>query len=151
RLTPPSQPTHNKLDPVKMQTQSVAEELFALLGSGKQITPFSSRDSRFGVAEAYDAVAQLHAMRKARGEKPVGRKIGFTNRGIWPTYGITGPMWGYMYDTTVRDLAAADSFPVTGFPEALIEPEIALHLAATPRVGMDESELMDCVDWVAHG
>lgn len=134
-----------------MQTRQIAEELIVLLGSGKQVTPFSSRDPHFGVAASYDVVAELHAMRQARGEKPVGRKIGFTNHNIWQTYGVTGPMWGYMYDTTVGDLATTDSFAIADFSQPRIEPEIALHLVTAPRPGMSEAELLNCIDWVAHG
>jgi 2-oxo-3-hexenedioate decarboxylase len=134
-----------------IRTGDIAEELLALLGTGKQVTPFSSRSAGFGMTEAYDVVAKLHGLRKARGEKPVGRKIGFTNRGIWQAYGVSGPIWNYIYDTTVADLAGVDSFAVRGFPQLQIEPEIALHLARAPRAGMSEAELMDCIDWVAHG
>lgn len=134
-----------------IQTDKIAEELLAVLGSGKQVTPFSSRDAGFGMAEAYDVVSKLHGLRKARGEKPVGRKIGFTNRNIWQAYGVSGPIWNYMYDTTVADLAETESFAIAGFPQLQIEPEIALHLAKAPRAGMSEAELMDCIDWVAHG
>ena len=41
-----------------------------------------------------------------REKKPVGRKIGFTNRTIWAEYGVYAPIWGYMYDTTVKPLDA---------------------------------------------
>ena len=30
----------------------------------------------------------------------VGRKIGFTNRGIWPLYGVDAPMWAPLFDRT---------------------------------------------------
>ena len=33
--------------------------------------------------------------------KPVGRKIGFTNRAIWPKYGVYQPIWGTVYDRTL--------------------------------------------------
>ena len=46
--------------------------------------------------------SQLRRLRESRGETPVGRKIGFTNRITWPDY---APMWGYLYDRTVHDLA----------------------------------------------
>ena len=29
---------------------------------------------------------------------PAGRKIGFTNRGIWQKYGVHEPIWGFVYD-----------------------------------------------------
>src|SRR6266446_8675542 len=38
-------------------------------------------------------------MRERRGDMPVGRKLGFTNRAAWPDY---GPMWGYVYNRTVH-------------------------------------------------
>ena len=47
-------------------------------------------------------------MRRARGENIVGRKISFTNRAVWNGYGISGPIWNYLFDSTVDDLAADD-------------------------------------------
>ena len=94
----------------------------------------------------------MRDMRKARGENVVGRKIGFTTCAIWSGYGISGPIWNYMFDSTVHDLPpAGGSFALGLLPEPRIEPEIALHIASTPQAGMDEGELIECVDWVAHG
>lgn len=133
-------------------TTAIARELMGLLGSGRQIQPFSARDSAFDLAQAYDVVAAVKALREGRGESPVGRKIGFTNTTIWPRYGVSGPMWNYVYDTTLHDLdAIGGAFPLRGLAEPRIEPEIVLHLAQVPRPGMSEDELFDCVDWVAHG
>ncbi len=102
--------------------------------------------------EAYRIAERVRALREARGEHPVGRKIGFTNTTIWPIYGVSGPMWNYTYDTTVRALSGnAGSFALAGLPEPRIEPEIVLHLGRRPEPGMGEAELFDCVDWIAHG
>jgi 2-oxo-3-hexenedioate decarboxylase len=61
-------------------------------------------------------------------------------------------MWNFMYDTTVRDLAAvAGAFGLAGLPEPRIEPEIVLGLSRRPGPSMSEAELLGCVDWVAHG
>ena len=60
----------------------------------------------FGVAEAYRVTQLVRKLREQRGERPVGRKIGFTNRTIWPQYNVYAPIWGYMYDKTVFDLDA---------------------------------------------
>ncbi|KAB2911891.1 MAG: hydratase [Hyphomicrobiaceae bacterium] len=130
----------------------IAEEMLAVLGTGRQVAPLSARFTDFGLEEAYEIAARVCDMRKPRGETSVGRKIGFTNRAAWGGYGISGPMWNYMFDSTVHDLAAdSGTFALAGFPEPRIEPEIALHLARAPRVGMSESELLECIDWVAHG
>jgi 2-oxo-3-hexenedioate decarboxylase len=40
-------------------------------------------------------------MREARGEMPVGRKIGFTNRAVWAEY---RSIWGYVYHRPVHNL-----------------------------------------------
>lgn len=133
-------------------TDAIARELYALLGTGRQVEPFSSRDPDFDLSQAYEVVEALRVLRQTRGETPVGRKIGFTNRAIWTNYNISGPIWNYMFDTTVRDLADAHHrFPVGNLPEPRIEPEIVFGLRAAPQSGMDERACLDCIEWVAHG
>jgi 2-oxo-3-hexenedioate decarboxylase len=120
-----------------------------VLDTGRQIAPFSTRFPYFDLDDAYQVTAAVRQLRETRGETPVGRKIGFTNRTTWPDY---SPMWGYVYEHTVHDLAAiGEVFSLAGLAEPRIEPEIAFRLAATPAPGMDERALLDCVDGVAHG
>jgi 2-keto-4-pentenoate hydratase len=116
---------------------------------GSQIPPFSARYPALTSANAYSVTAHAHAKRVANGEKPVGRKVGFTNRQIWTEYGVHGPNWGYMYDSTVRDLARP--LPVALFAEPKIEPEIMFGLAKAPAAGMDDAALLACVAWFGHG
>lgn len=130
----------------------VAHEALALLGTRQQIQPFSSQFPTFDLADAYDVAERIRTARMGRGEKPAGRKIGFTNRATWASFGISAPIWGYVYDSTVADLDDnAASFSVAALPEARIEPEIVLHLARAPQLGMNERELFGCIDWIAHG
>jgi 2-oxo-3-hexenedioate decarboxylase len=116
------------------------------------VASFSARQPGFSLADAYRATVAVRQMREARGERVLGRKIGFTNRTIWAEYGVYAPIWGYVYDRTVRSLAdVEDGFPLAGLAEPRIEPEIMFGLAAAPGPGMDEAGLLACVDWVAHG
>jgi 2-oxo-3-hexenedioate decarboxylase len=132
-------------------TDAIAAECFALLGTGGSTTPFTSRGP-FTLDDAYRVTPALRLLREARGERVVGRKIGFTNRRIWPEYGMHFPIWGYMYSTTVHDLAGLDgAFPLAGLSEPRIEPEIILGLSADPAPDMDEAALIQCVGWIAHG
>jgi 2-oxo-3-hexenedioate decarboxylase len=131
--------------------QAIADEVFATIGTGRQISPFTSRPAGLTLDEAYRVIAVLNRKQEARGDKRVGRKIGFTNRTIWKQYNIYAPIWGYVYDSTVHDLKTAASLPLAGFPEPRIEPEIVFGLARAPTPEMDETELLSCVDWVAHG
>jgi 2-oxo-3-hexenedioate decarboxylase len=128
--------------------QGVAAEAVATLDTGRQIEPFSSRISSFSLDDAYRVTAAVRKMRHAGGEVPVGRKIGFTNRAVW-TY---APMWGYVYNRTVYDLAEiGNRFSLMGLAEPRIEPEIVFRLAAAPTPTVDQSTLLASIDWVAHG
>lgn len=132
-------------------TEAVAAEAFAVLGTGRQITPFSGRLQGFDLDDAYRVTAALRQLRESRGEKTIGRKIGFTNRTIWDEYQVDAPMWGYVYDRTVRDLTDSDVVSLAGLAEPRIEPEIIFGLATAPTPDMDERAVLECVDWVAHG
>src|SRR6516162_3990947 len=94
---------------------AVAGEAFGKLGTAGQIAPFSSCFSSFNLEDAYRVTATAKRMREARGEGPVGRKIGFTNRTIWAEYGVYEPIWGYVYDRTVHNLVEiGDTFSLLG-------------------------------------
>jgi 2-oxo-3-hexenedioate decarboxylase len=126
-----------------------AADAFAVLDTGRQIEPFASCHAAFSLDDAYRVTLAIRKMREARGERPVGRKIGLTNRMTWPDY---EPMWGYVYDSTVHNLHDLDdTFSLQGLAEPRIEPEIIFRLAAAPTPGMDERALLACVDGVAHG
>jgi 2-oxo-3-hexenedioate decarboxylase len=132
--------------------ETIAREGFAVLGTGRQIAPFSERFPAFDLQGAYQAAALVKGMRESRGELPVGRKIGFTNRTIWAEYGVYAPIWGYVYNRTVFNLAEiGETFSLSGLAEPRIEPEIVFKLAAAPAPGMDQKALLACIDWVAHG
>ena len=81
--------------------QKVSEELIELAASGHTAPPFSSRYRKLDAEMGYRAMRRLHEHRLTIGWKPVGRKIGFTNRTIWPRYGVHQPIWGFVYEQTV--------------------------------------------------
>jgi 2-oxo-3-hexenedioate decarboxylase len=136
------------------ELDAIAAEAILVLGTGRQVTPFSERYAGLDLPKAYRIAAAIRAQREARGERPVGRKIGFTNSGIWAQYNVHQPIWGHIYDRTVFTLdpgGKATRFSLLGMPEPRIEPEIVFGLAKPPEPGMDEASLLECVDWIAHG
>ncbi len=134
------------------EVNEIARAALAALDSGRQVAPFTGRIEGFDLAAAYRVTAQLRRMRAARGERPVGRKIGFTNRTIWAEYGVYAPIWGDMYDTTMAEIdPAGGTWPLGRLAEPRIEPEIAFGLARAPEPGMDPAALFGCIGWVAHG
>jgi 2-oxo-3-hexenedioate decarboxylase len=88
-----------------------------------------------------------------RGERPVGWKIGFTSSAIWEQQGLTAPIWGPMYATTVAGVPANGTaeFSLDRLLEPRIEPEIGFRLASAPTPDLDESGLIGCIDAVTHG
>jgi len=131
--------------------QAVAMEVLAAYAARKSLTPFSSRPGGLTLDQSTRVLPMLRAAFEARGEKILGRKIGFTNRSIWAQYGVDAPIWGYVTSATTHDLASLSTLPVRDFCEPRIEPEIMFGLKAAPSPDMDEDALIACIDWLALG
>ncbi|HEY1729546.1 MAG TPA: fumarylacetoacetate hydrolase family protein [Candidatus Baltobacteraceae bacterium] len=130
----------------------IAESTLEALDRGEQIGPFSEGDATFDLDQAYAIIARMRELREARGERVVGRKIGFTNRRIWSEYGVFAPIWGYVYDTTAHELSnVGGGFSLDAFSEPQIEPEIAFKLRTVPRGGLSPEELLGSIEWATHG
>jgi len=134
-----------------MEPAAIARSVLAAMDGAGQIEPFTAKNKAFSEADAYRVTAELRALRVARGERPVGRKIGFTNRNIWDEYDVFQPIWGDVYDTTVRDVSAGGPVAVCELPEPRIEPEIVLGLCGDVSAKMPIEEIARSVGWVAHG
>lgn len=135
-----------------MDSRTIATELLAARRRSRRLPPYSEAAADFGMEQAYAVSAQMLRMRRDAGELPVGRKIGFTNRNIWPEYGVYAPIWNYVFDSTLRMASGNTGVQsLKGAMEPRIEPEIVFRLGSAPRPGMSEEELAHCIDWVAHG
>jgi 2-oxo-3-hexenedioate decarboxylase len=112
----------------------------------------SARDPKFDLAQAMAVADRVRALRLARGEATAGYKIGFTNRSIWPRYGVFAPIWApvWRHSTTLMD-GTSVLINLAGLSQPRIEPEIVFGLKAAPRAGMDNAALVACIEWVAHG
>lgn len=130
---------------------AIAAKVLAALDEARSIPPLSGRIEGFDVATAYRVTTELRRLRQARGERPVGRKIGFTNRGIWDEYGVHQPIWGDVWDTTLHDAPAGGEVRVSHLPEPRIEPEIVLCLDRDLQPNMSVAEVAGSIAWVAHG
>ncbi len=107
------------------------------------------------VPVAYERALAVRQLRSARGEQPRGYKVGFTNRTIWPRYGVYAPIWGTVWNTT---LAFCDgqgenegevSLRATCQPR--LEPECVFGLARTTPARATLDDLLASVAWIAPG
>jgi 2-oxo-3-hexenedioate decarboxylase len=55
--------------------RAIADEVFATIGTGRQISRFTSRPGGLSLGDAYQVTTLLNRKHEARGEKRLGRKI----------------------------------------------------------------------------
>tara|TARA_B100001093_G_C26717054_1_gene966118 strand:- start:414 stop:1205 length:792 start_codon:yes stop_codon:yes gene_type:complete len=132
-----------------MNVDDVAFEVFEAIKSSNQIQPFSGRNFNLSNSEAYQVARKVFQL---RGWENVGRKIGFTNRSIWPIYSVNEPMWGFISTSSVvyaeNNTAAVN---LSGFCEPRIEPEVVIGLKNCPQNDSSIEQIVKCVGWVAPG
>lgn len=128
---------------------ALARHILDMFDAGTQIGCLTDSLPSLDLRQGYAIGAEVHRLRVARGEVPVGRKLGFTNRTIWDEYNVHAPIWAPIYNTTVMPLP--DRFPLASLLEPRIEPEILFRLSDVPRPGISRAELLGCISHVAHG
>lgn len=101
------------------------------------------------VAAAYQDALALRALRLARGERPVGYKIGFTNRTIRQRYGVFGPIWGPVWNTTLMRCDGQGTVDLTGTLQPRIEPKIVFGIAAERPHDATLEQVFGCIDSLA--
>ena len=134
-----------------MTIPGIAQQLLDALDRGATIASIVARNPGFGWEDGYRVAAALLKLRRARGERTIGRKIGFTNRSIWPEYGATAPICAHVYDRTVitanHDRAVLS---LSGAVRPRLEPEIAFKLKAPLAAGVaDPARILECIEWVS--
>jgi 2-keto-4-pentenoate hydratase len=134
-----------------MDATKLAAELVDLHDRPRTVSQFVARYPGLTPETGYAASRMLHAHRLAQGWRPVGRKIGFTNRTLWERYAVYEPIWGTVYDRTL--IRAANNravVPLAGLVQPRIEPEICFGLKSAPPLTRDPAALLACIEWIAH-
>lgn len=101
--------------------------------------------------QAYQLALGVRALREQRGEKPLGIKIGFTNRTIWPTYNVHAPIWGTVWNSTVHELSGPGVASVASLCQPRIEPEVVFGLRHAPPANPSLEDLFEAIEWLAPG
>jgi 2-oxo-3-hexenedioate decarboxylase len=134
-----------------MDALRIARELLDALDRGCTIPSIGARVAGFDWDAAYAVAAHLVKLRCARGERPAGRKIGFTNRNIWAEYGATAPIWAHVYDRTlVFATNGRAEISLAAAVQPRLEPEIAFGLRTPLAAGVsDPVRVLEAVQWYA--
>jgi 2-oxo-3-hexenedioate decarboxylase len=131
--------------------EALARELLEARDHGQTIPSLVDQHPTLDLDSSYQIAATISRLRIARGETPVGRKIGFTNANIWAEYGVSDPIWAHVYDRTLiwaEENRATVSLRGTIRPR--LEPELAFRLKRPLAAGIrDSSQVLDHVEWVA--
>jgi 2-oxo-3-hexenedioate decarboxylase len=130
----------------------IADALIAAYDTATTLSPITTSAPDFSVADGYAVLHDIETRRRAQGWKAVGRKIGFTNRTIWPRYGVYQPMWAHVWTRTVhfaRDGKAA--LPLNGLVQPRIEPEVVFKLKGPVPLTHDAAAVLASVEWMAPG
>ena len=128
---------------------SYANQLLDALDQATQISCLSDSLSNFNLETAYEISDAITDRRKARGEKVIGIKIGFTNENLWDEYNVRAPIFAPMYASTL--LETGNPVDLSRYAEPKIEPEIFFKFASIPNSQMADLELLDCCSHYGHG
>ncbi len=64
--------------------EAIATQLMDAYDRREMLPPITREHPDFDIDAAYDVLKVIERRRRANGWRPVGRKIGFTNRTLWP-------------------------------------------------------------------
>ncbi len=134
------------------RTDAIARHLLAAYDTAAVIPLITEDRPEFDVEAAYAVLADIERLRRTRGWRAVGRKIGFTNRAIWERYNVDRPMWARMWSRTV--IMAPDGrarLSLAGLVQPRIEPEVVFRLRGPVALVDDPRELLGSTEWVAPG
>ncbi len=134
------------------EVSAVADALLAAYAAGSTLAPITQWVAGFDVAAAYDVLHEIERRRVAAGWRPVGRKIGFTNRTIWPRYGVYQPMWAHVWSETVTHAPEGRAtLSLAHTTEPRLEPEVVFGLRGRVPAVDDAREVLRAVAWIAPG
>jgi 2-oxo-3-hexenedioate decarboxylase len=128
---------------------ALADELLRAADGGTALAPFSQRLDAFDLAHAYEVLNEISARRHRQGWRWAGRKLGYTNKSLWPRYHVTEPFWAPMWTRTVHTAVA--HLPLAGLSQPRIEPEVVFRLRGPVPLEYEPERVLASVEWLAAG
>jgi 2-keto-4-pentenoate hydratase len=114
---------------VSMSVEEMAATLDAAARDARAVPKFTDRAPWFDVPTAYEVQRAVVELRRGRGERLAGVKMGFTSRAKMLQMGVDDVIWGLLTD---RMLVESD-LDTAGLIHPRIEPEIAFLIGRPVR------------------
>jgi len=135
-----------------LNLDDVADHLIAAQDWVTELLLITASAPDFSFADGYAVLAIIEKRRRAQGWQPIGRKIGFTNRSIWPRYNVNAPVFATLWAHTVQFTNdGRATFDARRFVNPRIEPEVVFKLKAPVPASEDPLDLLSAVEWMAPG
>ncbi|HSV83269.1 MAG TPA: hypothetical protein VLK85_29065, partial [Ramlibacter sp.] len=106
-----------------MDKSAAAEIALQLLQAREKTAPVERPSIRHGISldDGYQIAGEMIRRRLSAGDGIRGAKLGFTTPAVWPSVGLTGPLWAPVFESTYTESAEVVLPPMRA-PE--VEPEV---------------------------
>lgn len=133
--------------------RSLAERLDSAMRGGAPIPHFSVSESVNTLDDAYAVQMEWTAMRTARGEKIVGRKIGLTAKAVQEQLGVDQPDYGTLWQSSFFEAKNGKvTVPAADFIAPRIEGEVAFLIGKSlNRPNITPADIIDATEACALG
>lgn len=129
----------------------LARDLLAARDRRETIRPPTQSSEEFGLDRAYRVGAVLDRRLRERGYGLLGCKVGFTNRAIWPRFGLDEPILGPIYAQTLRVARPVTEVSLATFCAPMIEVEVVFGLESDGDAADGDAPNGGRPIWVALG
>jgi len=133
--------------------QTFAEKLDSALRAKAPLPHFNVSESVSTLADAYAIQSAWTAMRVARGEKVMGRKIGLTAKAVQEQLGVDQPDYGTLWQSSFYEAKNGHvTVPAADFIAPRIEGEVAFLIGKPlDRPGITPGDVLDATEACALG
>lgn len=129
----------------------LARDLLAARDRRETIRPPTQRTAEFGLDRAYRVGAALDRSLRQQGYGLLGCKVGFTNRAIWPRFGLDEPILAPIYARTLRLARPVTEVSLAKFRAPMIEVEVVFGLEAEGDEAEGDELSGGRPSWIALG
>lgn len=128
-----------------MTLEMIAQQLDEAARTGQAIPQFSIEQA-LSVDEAYAVQNMSMSLRRSRGERPIGFKMGLTSKAKMKQVGVDEVIWGHL--TSSMQIADGGEFSIAGSVHPRAEPEIAVVMARPLAGNVSAAQALAAVEYI---